>query len=169
MPKRLARSSANYWRVCPKAISLQRQLLASMPKGYLAPASFADEYAIRLSRFSIFCWRVCHKAISLQHQLLASMPKGYLAPAPIAGEYAQGLSHSSTNCWRVCQRGYLAAAAGASLLILSRVTGANCICGTTVCRQEQSSPKGQNSQSQYRARLIGGTRRPATGIAPARL
>ena len=53
--KRLARSSANCWRVCPKAISLQHQLLASMPKGYLAPAPIAGEYAERLSHSSRIC------------------------------------------------------------------------------------------------------------------
>ena len=55
------------------------------------------------------------------------------------------------------------------MLISSRVTGANFICGTSVRRQEQSSPKGQSSQSQCRARLIGGPTRPETGIAPTRL
>ena len=40
-------------RVCPKAISLQHQLLTSMPEGYLAPATFAGEYARGLSRSSI--------------------------------------------------------------------------------------------------------------------
>ena len=99
------------------------------------------------------------KASSFQRQLLASLPEGYLASAPIAGEYAQGLSRSSTNCWRVCPR--VISQQQQRLLILSRVTGANCICGTTVCRQEQSSPKGQNSQSQCRARLIG---RPTTQV-----
>ena len=49
------------------------------------------------------------------------------------------------------------------------MTGANFICGTSVRRQEQSSPKGQSSQSQCRARLIGGPTRPETGIAPTRL
>lgn len=55
--------------------ALVLRLLASMPKGYLAPAAFADEYAQGLSRISIVCWRVCRKAISLQQHLLTSMPK----------------------------------------------------------------------------------------------
>ena len=60
-----------------------------MPKGYLAPAAFADEYAQGLSHISIVCWRVCQKAISLQQHLLTSMPKGYLASAAFADEHAK--------------------------------------------------------------------------------
>ena len=88
MPKGYLAAAALVDKHAKKASSFQRQLLASlpegylapavllasMPKGYLAPASFADEYAQGLSRISFVCWRVCHKAISLQHLLLASMP-----------------------------------------------------------------------------------------------
>ena len=88
------------WRVCPSAISLQQHLLTSMHKGYLAAAAFADEYA--------------KKASSFQRQLLASLPEGYLA---------------QQYCWQVCHKAILLQH---RLLISSRVTGANCICGTTV-------------------------------------